>query len=174
MSRRPNTVAIREPTKLEDVLADIKEYAGDETLPNRDILLPRAAGGLWRFARELMMSPMAVKSLLETVRVVRESSGPGKCTAEEELLNHLQRIGWNCIELLKESGLTPAHHGTVDLQASDPELQPLCDVVTLLVEFARECFAYSRPRDNFGGKRRSLAFEILGTVRGIIDMPDVG
>ena len=173
MSRKPNRVTIRERTKLEDVLADIKEYARDEALPNRDILLPRAVGGLSLFARELMKSPMAVKSLLETVRVVRESSGPGKCTAEEELMNHLQRIGWNCVGWLQESGLTPAPHGTVGLQASDPELQPLCDVVILLVEFARECFVYSRPRDNFGGKRRSQAFEILGTVGDIVELPDV-
>jgi hypothetical protein len=173
MSRKLNRVTIGERTNLEDVMADIKKFARDETLPNRDILLPRAVGELWRFARELMMSPMAVKSLLETVRVVRKSSGPGKCTAEEELLNQLQRIGWNCVGWLKESGLIPAPHGTVSLQASDPELQPLCDVVILLVEFARECFAYSRPHDNFGGKRRSLTFEILGTVGDIVELPDV-
>ncbi len=173
MSRKPNRVTIRERTKLEDVLADIKEYARDETLPNRDILLPQAVGELWRFDRELTNSPATVKALLETVRVVRESSGPGKCTAEEELLNHLQRIGWNCVSWLEESGLTPAPHGTVGLQASDPELQHLCDVVTILLEFARECFAYSRPFDNFGGKRRTLAFEIFGTVGYIVDLPDV-
>jgi len=45
-------------------------------------------------------------------------------------------------------------------------------VVTLLVDFARECFAYSRPRDGFGGKRRALAFDILEMIVDIIDLPE--
>ena len=173
MSRRPNITPFRERTKLEDVLADIKEYAGDETLPDRDILLIQAAGRVWDFAEELMNSPAAMESLLATVRVLRESAGPAKCSAEEELMNRLQRIGWECVGWLEESGLTPATGGTGGLQSSDPQLQPLCVVVTLLVQFARECFRYSRPHDNFGGKRRTLAFEILGTVVGVLELPDI-
>jgi hypothetical protein len=172
MSRRPKGYPFRERTKLQDVLADIKEYAGDETLPDRDILLPQAAGRVWHFAKELMNTPTAVESLLATIRVLRESSGSGKCSAEEELMNQLKRIGWECVGWLKESGLTPATSGTAGLQSSDPKLEPLCAVVMLLVDFARECFAYSRPRDNFGGKRRTLAFEILGMVVSILDLPD--
>jgi hypothetical protein len=172
MSRRPNIVPFRERKRLEDVLADIKEYAGDETLPNRDILLPQTAGRVGHFAKELMNTPAAVESLLATTRVVRESSGPGKCSAEEELMNQLRRIGWECVGWLEESGVNPANSATAVLQASDPQLQPLCAVVTLLAEFARECFAYRRPRDNFGGKRRTLAFEILGTVGVILDLPE--
>ena len=173
MSRRPNITPFHERTKLEDALADIREYAGDETLPNRDIVLPQAAGWLWHFAKELIHSPTAVKALLATVCVVRDSSGPGKCSAEEELMNQLQRMGWQCVGCLKESGLTPSTGAATGLQASDPQLQPLCDVVTLLAEFARECFAYRRPRDNFGGKRRTLAFEILGTIGDVLDLPEV-
>lgn len=172
MSRKPNITPFRERTKLTDVLADIKEYAGDETLPNRDILLPYAAGQVSLFLKELINSPAAVESLLATVRVLRESSGPGKCTAEEELMNKIRWIGWSCVRWLKESGLSLVPGETVGLQSSDLQLQPLCDVVMRLTDFGRECFAYSRPRDNFGGKRRSLAFEILGTVGAILDLPD--
>ncbi len=172
MSRRPNMITHRERTRLEDVLADIREYAGDETLPYRDILLPRAAGQVGQFANELMNSPAAVESLLATARALRESSGPGKCTAEEELLKQLRWIGRGCAGCLKESGLTPAPGGTAGLQSSDPQLQPLCAVVILLADFARECFAFSRPRDNFGGQRRTLAFEILETLVPILDLPD--
>lgn len=173
MSRRPNTTPFRELTTLEDVLADIKEYAGDVTLPDRDILLIQASGRVWHFAKALMNTPVAVESLLATIRVLRESSGPGKCSAEEELMNQLRRVGWECVGWLKESGVTQVTSGISGLQSSDPQLQPLCAVVMRLVEFGRECFAYSRPRDNFGGKRRTLAFEILGTVGAILDLPDV-
>ncbi len=173
MSRKTNLIAFRERTRFEDVLADIKEYAGDEMLPNRDILLPQAAMQVSRFDKALVNSPAAVTSLLATVRMLRESSGPGKCSAEEWLMNRIHFIGWECVGWLKESGVAPAPDGTAGLQAADPGLQPLCDVVTLLADFGRECFAYSRPRDNFGGKRRTLAFEILGAVGDILELPDV-
>lgn len=86
MSRKPNMIAFRERTRLEDVLADIKEYAGDETLPNRDILLPQAAMQVSHFNKELVNSPATVTSLLATVRMLRESSEPGKCSAEKWLI----------------------------------------------------------------------------------------
>ena len=43
----------------------------------------------------------------------------------------------------------------------------------LLAAFARECFQFSRPRESFAGQRRSLAFEILGVIGGLLDLPDV-
>ncbi len=173
MSRKSKSILFSERKQFDLLMADIVNYAAKPDIPNRDILLIRAAGTVCTFVKELMNSPSDVKSLVATIRVLRESSGPGKCSAEEELMNQLRRIGWECVGWLQESGLTPASHGTVGLPASDPQLQPLCDVVTILAEFARECFACSRPRDNFGGKRRTIAFEILGTVGVILDLPEV-
>jgi hypothetical protein len=43
--------------------------------------------------------------LLETLRVLRAAAGPGKSTAEEKLLSHLQRVAWNCVQCLEAEGL---------------------------------------------------------------------
>ncbi|MDA1274280.1 MAG: restriction endonuclease subunit S [Verrucomicrobia bacterium] len=39
--------------------------------------------------------------------------------------------------------------------------------------FALGCFEFKRPHDSFGGRRRALAFEILGKVGLVVDLPEV-
>jgi hypothetical protein len=154
-------------------MADIRKYAADETLANRDILLGRSAWQVSRFIQELMTDTDKMKLLLETLRVLRESAGPGKCRAEEEMLKILQRVAWECAGWLQEAGMTREVCRTAGLQSSDAKLQPRCAVLTLLAAFGRECFEFSRPRESFAGERRSLAFEILAVVGGLIDLPDI-
>jgi hypothetical protein len=165
-------VPFGERTKLEDVLADIREYAGDETLPDRDILLIQAAGQVWRFIEKPMNDATVMESLLATIRVLRESSGPGKCSAEEELMKRLHSVAWECVGWLRKSGMTPETSRTTGLWSPDQDLQPLCAVLLTLLEFAKECFEYTRPRDNFGGRRRSLAFEIFEAAGDVFDLPE--
>jgi hypothetical protein len=69
-------VPFRERTTLEEVLADIEKYSRDETLPNRDILLCRTAGQVFRFTEDLMNEPTAMQSLLATIRVLRPNAKP--------------------------------------------------------------------------------------------------
>ena len=159
--------------QFELLMADIRKYAADETLADRDILLGRAANQVSRYIQELMNDASKMKLLLETLLVLRESTGPGKCRAEEEILKILQRVAWECAGCLEEAGMTREVCRTAGLQSADPKLQPWCAVLTLLAAFARGCFQFSRPRESFAGQRRSLAFEILGVVGGLVDLPDV-
>ncbi|MFZ4396157.1 MAG: hypothetical protein ACOYOU_11090 [Kiritimatiellia bacterium] len=174
MSRRPNLVELPEHTQFEPLMADIQRYAvSDPNLPNREILLGQVGWQVSRFIQDLMHDASKTALLLETLRVLRAAAGPGKSTAEEKLLSHLQRVAWNCVQCLEAEGVTLASCRTTGLTSADPDLQPLCDVLALLVAFARECFEFNRPRDNFAGQRRALAFDILGEVGDILDLPDV-
>lgn len=173
MSRRPNVVPFRQREQLEPLLADIEAYAADTDLADRDILLIQAAGQLCRFRKELTLDPAKMLAVLRTLRVLRDASGAGKCSAEEEIMKHLIMVAWEDVGLLQRSGVTLEDYRISGPHGLKPKLQPLGAVLDILVEFARNCFAYSRPHDNFGGKRRSLAFEILGMAGEMLDLPDV-
>lgn len=63
---------------------------------------------------------------------------------------------------------------TFDLiEVAPEEFQPRLQVLRDLHDFALACFAFKRPRDSFGGKRRGYAYEILGHVGRMADLPDV-
>ena len=173
VSRRPNVVPFRQREQLEPLLADIEAYAAAPALGDRDILLIHAAGQLWRVREDLTREPVKMQAVLRTLRVLRDASGAGKCSAEEEIMKHLIMVACECVGWLQRGRVTREGFRAVGHQGLKPKLQPLGAVLQILVEFARECFVYSRPRDNFGGKRRSLAFEILGMAGGILDLPDV-
>jgi hypothetical protein len=153
-------------------MADIRKYAADPTLANRDILLGRSANDVSRYSNELITDAPAMTLLLETVLLLRESTGPSKCRAEEEMLRVLRHVAWGCVGCLQEAGMTREACRKAGLQSADPALQPMCAVLTLLLAFAKECFVFSRPRESFAGQRRSLAFEILGVIGGLLDLPD--
>ena len=53
------------------------------------------------------------------------------------------------------------------------EFRPLLQALHGLHDFALGCFEFKRPRDSFGGTRRGLAFEILGHVGRVVDLPEV-
>ena len=173
MSRKPKSIPFRERMQFDRLMADIRSYAANPAIADRDILLIQAAGQVWRFIEDLMNEPETTESLLTTIRVLRESSGQGKCSAEEALMQHLHRIAWECVGWLQKSGMTPETTRAAGLQTADPDLQPLCMVLGKLLAFARECFDFSRPRDNFGGRRRSLAFDIFEAAGAIVDLPDI-
>ena len=164
---------IQHHSQFEHLIADIRRYAADQTLANRDIVLGQSAYQVSLFIAELTNDVTKLTLLLETLLVLRESAGPGKCSAEEEMLKVLQRVAWESVECLREAGMTQEVCRTAGLQSSDPDLHPRCAVLLLLVTFARECFGFSRPRESFAGQRRSLVFEILGTIGRILDLPDV-
>ena len=158
--------------QFEPLLTDIRSYAADPTLADREILLRQSAWQVSQFFDELSGDAAKMTLLLDTLRVLRESAGPGKCSAEEEMLKQLHRVAWECMGCLQEAGMTREACGTAGLQSSDPELQPRFAVLTLLAAFARECFGFSRPRESFAGQRRSLAFEILAEAGRLVDLPD--
>jgi hypothetical protein len=166
-------VPFRQREQLEPLLADIEAYAAEPALADRDVLLIHAAGQLWRFREELTREPAKMQAVLQTLRVLRDASGAGKCSAEEEIMKHLVAVACECVGWLQRGRVTREGYRTGGPEALKPKLQPLGAVLDILVEFARECFAYSRPHDNFGGKRRSLAFEILGMAGEMLDLPDV-
>jgi hypothetical protein len=63
---------------------------------------------------------------------------------------------------------------TFDLiEAASGEFQPRLQVLQDLHDFAWACFTFKRPRDSFGGKRRGLAYGILGHVSRMADLPEV-
>ena len=168
----PKIVPNEHHRQFEPLMADIRKYAADPTLADRDILLPQSAYQVSQFFDEVAGDAAKMTLLLDTLRVLRQSAGPGKCSAEEEMLKQLHRVAWGCVGCLQEAGMTREACLSAGLQSSDPKLQRWCTVLTLLATFARECFEVSRPRESFAGQRRSLAFEILAEIGRFLDLPD--
>lgn len=173
MSRKPKIVLFHHRKTLAPLMADIRRYASDPTLPDRDMLLIQSGMHVSQFIEELMNDAAQTALLLETLRVLRESTGPGTSSAEEEIMRQLHSVALSCIHWLEDDGMTRETCRTTELQSSDSGLQPLCDVLKLLVAYSHECFEYCRPRDSFAGQRRSEAFEIFGVVGALLDFPDV-
>ncbi len=173
MSRKPKIVTFHHRKTFEPLMADIRRYVADPMLPDRDILLIQSGMYVSQFIEELMNDAAQTTLLLKTLRVLRESTGPGTSSAEAEIMRKLHTVASSCVNWLANEGASRETCRTTGLQSADPDLQPLCDVLKLLVAYAYECFEYCRPRDSFSGQRRSEAFEIFGVVGDLLDFPDV-
>jgi hypothetical protein len=160
-TREPESAAVDEPPqrrKFELALMDIRRCLVDPPMKDRADALRRAARQVDRFAESLAYDPESTRALIDTIRAVRDSPGRGGNVAEAKLMQTLASIAfWGEGE---ESDVPP----------TDTRKRP--EVLRDLAAYAMECLAFRRPRDAFGGRRRSIAFEILTDVDPHVDLPE--
>jgi hypothetical protein len=141
--------------------------------PSKDrSVLGVAVYGVRPFIPELVRGSHMVRQVLAFVEALRCSEMPGRQVQEEELMLILNSLAWNTTGWLRDYGCqqVPAFD---QIGAAPVEFQARLQVLRDLHDFALACFAFKRPRDSFGGKRRGLAYEILGHVGGMADLPEV-
>ena len=127
---------------------------------------------LRHFLPELVKESHKIRQALSFVQALRGSDAPGRQVQEQTLMEILRSVAWNTAGWLDEASCQRIT--TFDLIEGAPkEFQPRLQVLHDLHNFAWACFAFKRPRDNFGGKRRGLAYEILGHVGRMADLPEV-
>jgi hypothetical protein len=141
--------------------------------PSKDLsVMGEAVHGVRGFLPELVREAPMVRQVLAFVQALRCSDVPGRQVQEERLMEILSSVAWNTAGWLDEDKCQRVL--AFDLIGAAPvEYQPRLQVLLDLHDFALACFAFKRPRDNFGGKRRGLAYEILGHVGRMVDLPEV-
>ena len=144
--------------KLELALMDIRRCLVDPRKEDRADALRRAARHVDRFVESLACDPEKTRSLVDTVRAVRDSPGPGSTVAEAKLMESLASTADGC--------------GDEMSQGSPPEADRRREVLRELAGYAVECLGFRRPRDSFGGRRRSIAFEILAWAAPHVEVPE--
>lgn len=127
---------------------DIRRCLVDPPIEDRADALRRAAWGVDRFVRAIASDPDGTKSLIDTVRAVRDSKVPGSRVTEALLMQSLASTAYESIGGLTEENPAP-----------DADLRR--EVLRELAGYAVDCLGFRRSRDSFGGRRRSIAFEIL-------------
>lgn len=148
---------------FELAIADLRHALAHPELDDRYGAIFHATWNLYPFIEELAGSPEKSSLLIDAIRSAREATGAGRDTAEEKLMQHLDGIARVCCSVIDDGGFDGF------LQYPDSEGRPaeLTTPFTILRDicaYALDCFQYTRPRDQFAGMRRALAFEILGTA----------
>ncbi len=87
-------------------MEDIRRYAANQDMQDRGRLLYQASFQLMKFTEELMNDAAKLAMLLETLRVLRNASGPGTSSAEEEIMKRLEHIISSCVNWLMDEGMT--------------------------------------------------------------------
>ena len=143
---------------LEPVLLDIRRCLVDPPIVDRARALLPAVWEIDRFVRSIASDQDKARALIDTTRAVRESRGPGGAAAEAQLMRSLNSTAYWCVA------------GSADLPA--PDLEKRFEVLHELARYALECLAFRRPRDSFGGRRWSIAFEVLTQAYPRVDLPE--
>ena len=158
--------------KFELLLRDLWRLLADATRAERYSELWLAVWNLTDFTEELTREPTKLGQLLEFAHALRASAGPGRQVAEERLMEYLIHVAGQCLDRLEAAGFqrVPGFPATNEVA---PEWQATWLVLRALHDFALTCFDFSRPRDAFAGRRRGLAFDLLGRVGTLIDLPEV-
>jgi hypothetical protein len=123
------------------------------------------------FAPKLADDPTKVRRLLDVMILLRASAVRRRRPAEETLLRGLVSLAdrglGQVYKALEPGALAPA----VKLTPS-PTDEGFLGVLGELRDFAGGCFSYKRARDSFARKRRALAFDILGAMARVVDLPE--
>ena len=144
--------------KFELALVDIRRCLVDPPVEDRVDALPWAAYQIGRFVKVLASDPERTRALIDTVRAVRESPGPGSTVAETDLMKALSSIAYWCADEMAEG--------------SPPDAEQRQEVLRELSTYATECLGFRRSRDSFGGHRRSMAFAILARANPHVEVPE--
>jgi hypothetical protein len=170
MSRRPKELHLKTRRKFELAIADLRRILVAPDMDDRDMTLHHATWNLYPFMDEVARDVQKARTLIDVARAAREAIGPGRDTAEEELMKRLDHVIRNCGDAFDVAGL--------DQFLVYPEcagcpagLETPCKIMCEICAYAFDCFSYTRPRDQFAGLRRAGAFEILGSAGWIFDIP---
>jgi hypothetical protein len=138
---------------------DIRRCLVHPPMEDRAGALRSAAWGIEPFVLTIASDPDRTRALIDTVRAVRDSPGPGSTVAETRLMQSLCSTAFHGI-----GGLTK------NSPAPDADLRR--EVLRELAAYAVECLGFRRARDSFGGRRRSIAFEILAYAHPYLDLAE--
>lgn len=152
-------------------VADMRRWLADPALEDRAEKLWHSTSDLRVFDAVLVRDAATMRTVIEIAQACRETSGPGRTVAEEELLRHLAYLAGQCVRRLEDAGLTRRPDPRVALALS-PELEQTYEVVRLLCSFALETLRYVRSRDTFSGRRRAECFNMLRRIGYLLDLPE--
>ena len=99
--RLPKEIPYKQYRKIGTLLQDFREYILKPP-ENRFELLIRCAGQLFLFTEALMSDAAQVAELLDVLRLLRESSGPGVVAAEKTAMERLIWLASECARFLAE------------------------------------------------------------------------
>ena len=164
--------------KLELALTDLRRELdritkGTAKRGSRDDTLPHAIYNIDSFQVELAGDIAKTGQLLELACLLRTTVGPGCQVAEERLMRALWGVVDHCLDALSAAGFVQGKDWPAPDSLKSPELYQNSLVFRAVHDFAGDCLNFKRPRDPFGGRRRAAAFEILGRVAFLVDLPDV-
>lgn len=138
---------------------DIRQCLVHPPMEHRAGALQSAAWGIDPFVATLVNDPERTRALIDTARAVRDSPGPGSTVAEKHLMQSLCSTAYQCIATRTKKSPAP-----------DADLRR--EVLRELAAYAVECLGFRRARDSFGGRRRSIAFEILAWAAPHVEVPE--
>jgi len=95
----------------------------------------------------------------------------GRQVAERKFLDCLSLVAGRCLDRLESAGLTRAAGFPTGAQVP-PGLESPFLVLQALYEFAAGCFRPNRARDSLGGHRRGAAFDLMGQIGSLVDLPE--
>lgn len=157
--------------KFELGLGDLERLLREPSQGRSDYRLYHAVSGIWLFQEELAGDPGKTRSLLRWGETLRATPGVGHQVAEREFLDGLPQLAGACLERLDSAGVTRAA-GFATGDQVPPGLEPSFLVLQALYEFGMGCFRPSRSRDSLAGHRRGAAFDLLGRIGTVVDLPE--
>lgn len=164
-------------TGKEDHVFDfiIRTFRGqiDSSEPKRRDQLVDSAYQITRFRDQLLVDPDKLAQLIETIGLLRASSGPGTVITEKYLIRELSCLMYDCVSrLLQKPADADAEAFNEEESVPDHEVVYRA-VLEHLVAFARDSLSFKRPRDSFGRQRRAEAFSLLTQACKVLDFPDI-
>lgn len=152
-------------------LGDLERLLRQPPQGRSDYRLHHALSGIWSFTEELAGDPGKTRSLLRWGETVRATPGVGHQVAERKFMDSLPLVAGTCLQRLEEAGLTRVA-GFPTSDRVPPGLEASFLVLQALYEFGMGCFGPSRARDSLAGHRRGAAFELLGQIGSVVDLPE--
>jgi hypothetical protein len=127
---------------------------------------------LQEFLPELVKEPLKTRQVLCFVEALRCSERKKRHIHEEQYLETLSLVAWHTGGWLNEAECQRLPSFDV-LEAAPAEFQPRLQVLRDLHDSSLAFFSFNRPYDRFRHKRRCFAYEILGHVSKMVDLPEM-
>ncbi|MBM3858112.1 MAG: hypothetical protein FJ395_00505 [Verrucomicrobia bacterium] len=157
--------------KFELLIADIRRHLLSPPTHERYENLSQSSWDLRNFNDQVASDVGKARELIAVAHTARLAAGPGCAVAEEALLRCLEKVVSDCGKQIVGEDLAPLpnRQALADVEADQ---RPFAEVVGEVADYALDCLHFQpRPRDAFAGARRGLAFNILGQVSQICELP---
>ena len=170
MRRRPKDLHLKTRRKFELAIDDVRRTLAAPDMDDREMVLHHATWNLYPFMDEVAHDVQKARALIDVARGAREASGPGRDTAEEELMKRLDHVVRNCGNAFDAAGLDQ-FLVFPECAGCPADLEAPCTIMRDICTYALDCFPYTRSRDQFAGMRRAGAFQILGSAGWVFEIP---